>query len=275
MAFSVNTNANAFAALRTLTRTNTALEEVQRRITTGLKVSSAKDGAADFAIAQNLRADLAGLNAVDGSLDRAQSEADVALAAGEAVSDLLIELRELAVAGADQGLDSTSRRALNDEFLQIRDQINSIVNEANFNGRNLLTGDNLVAITNDTGTSTISSNFGNLTTSSLSLASSNLLTGASSQASASANAVSAIDAALATVNSTLSEIGAVSRRLEIQQTFSRRLSDAITTGIGNIIDANLAEEAARLQALQVQQQLGLQALSIANQGPSAILSLFN
>ena len=105
MAFSVNTNAGALQALRNLNSTNATLGITQNRINTGLEVASARDGAATFGIAQNLRADIAGLNSVSASLDRALSSIDVALAAGEAVSDLLIDLRELAVAAADTGLD--------------------------------------------------------------------------------------------------------------------------------------------------------------------------
>ena len=116
MAFSVNTNAGAFAALQNLNKTNAQLKTTQTQINTGLKVSSAKDDAATFAIAQKLRSDVSGLNAVKSSLDRATSTIDVAIAAGEAVSDLLIELKEKAVAAKDSGLDTASRESLNNDF---------------------------------------------------------------------------------------------------------------------------------------------------------------
>lgn len=116
MAFSVNTNAGALFALQNLTKTNSQLDTVQSRINTGLKVASAKDNAAVFAIAQGQRADLAGLESVKSSLDRASSSVNVALAAAEAVSDLLIELKAKATAAADPGADAASRTALNDEF---------------------------------------------------------------------------------------------------------------------------------------------------------------
>ena len=158
MAFSVNTNAAAFSALQNLNATSVRLDKVQTQINTGLKVASAKDDGAVFAIAQTLRADVSGLRAASSSIDRALSTIDVALAAGEAVSDLLIELKEKAVAAKDSGLDTSSRNSLNDDFTQLRDQINSIVNNATFNGTNAVRngGTAIVAITNGDGTATIS-----------------------------------------------------------------------------------------------------------------------
>lgn len=275
MAFSVNTNAGALEALRNLNSTNTRLSITQNRINTGLEVGSARDDAATYAIAQNLRADIAGLNSVRGSIDRAQSSIDVALAAGEAVSDLLIDLRELAVAASDAGLDSTSRTALNDEFTQTRDQINSIVNEATFNGTNAVVGttngQSIVAITNDTGTSSISIAPVDLTLTGLQLASTTI---SGSTGADATTAVTTLDNAISTVNTALSNLGAGAIRLDLQANFTQSLSDSIEVGIGNLVDADLARESAELQALQVQQQLGLQALSIANQAPQSVLSLF-
>eukprot|EP00747_Dinoflagellata_sp_TGD_P180006 gnl/TRDRNA2_/TRDRNA2_31747_c0_seq2.p2 gnl/TRDRNA2_/TRDRNA2_31747_c0~~gnl/TRDRNA2_/TRDRNA2_31747_c0_seq2.p2 ORF type:complete len:192 (-),score=35.93 gnl/TRDRNA2_/TRDRNA2_31747_c0_seq2:20-595(-) len=158
MAFSVNTNAGAFAALQNLNKTSSGLQTVQSRINTGQKVSTAKDDAATFAIAQKLRGDVAGLNAVKSSLDRASSTVDVAIAAGEAVSDLLIELKEKAVAAKDSGLDTASRNSLNNDFNQLRSQITSIVDNAEFNGTNVVKsgGGAVVAITSDDGGNKIS-----------------------------------------------------------------------------------------------------------------------
>jgi len=273
MAFSVNTNAGAFAALQNLNSTSNSLNTVQSRINTGLKVASAKDNAAVFSIAQKLRADVSGLNAVKSSLDRATSTIDVAVAAGEAVSDLLIELKEKAVAAKDSGLDSASRTALNDEFTQLRDQITSIVDNAEFNGTNAVDGSSaIVAITNGDGSNTIS-----ISAQNLSLGGSTVTVASSTSISSAANASSAvalIDASITNVNTSLSALGAGAKRLELQQSFVGKLSDTIEVGIGNLVDADLAKESASLQALQVKQQLGLQALSIANQAPSTVLGLF-
>ncbi|WP_374764539.1 flagellin [Yunchengibacter salinarum] len=274
MSFSINTNPSALSALRQLNDTTGQLNTTQTRINTGQEVSSAKDNAAVFQIAQNLRSDLSGLKSVQGSLDRAQSTADVAIAAGEAVSDLLIQMKEKAVAAADGGLDSTSRAALDRDFTELRDQITTIVGEASFNGTNAVEsgGDNIIAITNDTGTNTIS-----VAAQDLSLGGGNVTVGATDDISTSANAatqVTNLEASISNVNSALSSLGSFSQRVELQQEFSTRLSDSIETGVGNLVDADLAKESANLQALQTKQQLGLQALGIANQAPQTITSLF-
>jgi len=274
MAFSVNTNAGAFLALQSLNQTNSQLETTQRRINTGLKVESAKDDAATYAIAQNLRSDIAGLNAVKSSLDRAISTLDVAVAAGEAVSDLLTELKEKAVSAKDTGIDSASRDALNDEFVELRDQITSIVENAEFNGANAVdgSGTDIVAITDDSGSNTIT-----IASQDLTLGGGTVTLSATQEISSAAlasTAVATISASAANVTSALSALVAGSTRLEIQREFVGKLSDTIEVGIGNLVDADLAKESANLQALQVKQQLGLQALSIANNSPSAVLTLF-
>ena len=274
MAFSVNTNAGALFALQNLNKTSNQLSTVQSRINTGLKVASAKDDAATFAIAQTLRGDVSGLNAVKSSLDRSQSTIDVAIAAGEAVSDLLIQLKEKAVAAKDSGLDTASRTSLNNDFGQLRDQITSIVTNAEFNGTNVVKsgGSAITAITNDTGSNTIT-----IAAQDLSLGGGKVTITATQSigtATTAAAAVTAIEASIANVNTALSELGSGANRLELQGNFVNQLSDAIEVGIGNLVDADLASESANLQALQVKQQLGLQALSIANQAPSTVLSLF-
>jgi len=274
MAFSVNTNAGAFAALQNLNKTTSSLNTVQTQINTGLKVASSKDNAATFAIAQKLRGDVAGLNAVKSSLDRATSTIDVALAAGEAVSDLLIELKEKAVAAKDSGLDTASRTALNNDFTQLRDQITSIVSNAEFNGTNVVSngGSAITAITNDDGSNTIT-----VAAQDLSLTGSNVsitTTTEISTSGAASAAVANIESSIANVNTALSALGSGANRIELQSSFVNKLSDSIEVGIGNLVDADLAKTSAQLQSLQVKQQLGLQALSIANQAPGTVLSLF-
>ncbi|WP_262691433.1 flagellin [Kordiimonas aestuarii] len=274
MTFSVNTNAAALSALQNLNKTATGLERVQTEINTGYKVASSKDNAAVFAIAQSLRADVAGFRAATGSIDRALSTIDVAIAAGEAVSDLLIEMKEKAVAAKDSGLDTASRSSLNNDFTQLRSQISSIVDNAEFNGTNAVAagGDDIVAITNDTGSSTFTIQAQNLSLSGT------VVTLTSSQSIGSATAagsvVTAIESSIANVNDSLSSLGAGARRLELQKEFVNKLKDTVEVGIGNLVDADMAKASANLQSLQVKQQLGLQALSIANQAPQAVTSLF-
>ena len=274
MTFSINVNASALDALRNLNNTSKQLETTQTHINTGLKISSAKDNAAVFSIAQKLRGDLKGLNAVKQSLDRGISTVDVALAAAGAISDLLLEMKEKAVAAADQGLDTISRNALSQDFTALRDQITTIVENATFNGTNLIDGgtDAIVAITNADATQTLTVSHQTLTLSStnIPITTSQAI---STQASASA-AVGDITTAINNLNAALTRLGSGSTALEQNRAFAGKLADVIEVGIGNLVDADMAKESANLQALQVKQQLGVQALSIANQSPQAILSLF-
>ena len=275
MAFSVNTNVGALSALQNLNSTNRQLEVTQGRINTGLKVASAADDGATFAIAQTLRSDVAGLNAVKSSLDRATSTLDVAIAAGESISDLLNELKEKAVAAKDSGLDTASRASLNSDFGQLRDQITSIIENAEFNGTNIVdgSGNNVVAITSANGGNTITVAGQDLTLSSTNIT---LASDASISTAALASAVvDTLSVSIENVTSALSTLGAGATRLDIQSSFIGKLSNTIEIGIGNLVDADLAKEAANLQAQQVRQQLGLEALSIANQAPGAVLGLFS
>lgn len=279
MSFSINTNAGALFALQSLSKTNSELNTVQSRINTGLKVGSAKDNAAVFAIAQGQRADLAGLDSVKGSLDRASSSLNVALAAAEAVSDLLIELKAKASAAADPGADAASRTALNDEFKNLIAQINTVVDNAEFNGVNAVKNGGasiqaLVATPDGSGTAATYS----ITIAATDISASSGLALTTGQvitsAAAASTALTTITAAESTLNTFLSSLGAGAKRVDIQRAFTDKLSDAIEIGIGNLVDADLARESANLQSLQVKQQLGLQALSIANQAPGSVLALF-
>ena len=275
MTNSVHTNTSAAIALQNLSRTNDRLGDVQSRISTGLKVQGAKDNAAIWAIAQQQRADVGALSAVKQSLDRATSIADVALSAGESVSDLLNQLKEKVVAAKDSSLKSQSRELLNADFQALLKAIGSAVENAMFDGGNILNG----SLT--TGISFLAnadaSSFVTLSAKNLSLggaiielsATDSLLT-----LTGADQALTRLDNSISQLNVALGEIGAQAKQIEAHNTFVSKLSDTLESGIGNLVDADLAKESARLQALQVQQQLGAQSLSIANQAPQIILSLF-
>lgn len=413
---SVNTNYGALVALQSLNQTTRELAEVQQRINTGLKVSSAKDNGAVFAIAEGQRARVASLGAVQDGIDRATSVIDVGLSAGEAIGDILKQLKDKAVAAQANDLSQDQRDALQADFNALRNQIDQIANAATFNGSNLVNGTNVggasafSVLTSDIGGSSgayelagatlvdgdsqpysvhadletasgldfsggdsqlrfsITSADGSTTTTlnvdltsgqtiqefidsvasqtggrvtaefdaetgdlslhaneefnvsyyegdtltdddgvfgagttgadmtgSAGTVGSNQLTvsgfdfrlGSAGQALATltsaldistaaggAAASDAIDTALTALNKDLATLGAQSKALEVQKSFLGKLSDSIEAGIGNLVDADLAKESARLQALQVKQQLGAQALSIANSAPSIVLSFF-
>jgi flagellin len=268
---SVNTNVGAMVALQNLNATNADLMTVQNRINTGKKIASAKDNGAIWAIAQNQRATSGSLNAVKDSLQRSQSTVDVAIAGGEAVSDLLLQMKEKALAASDSSLDTASRTALNDDFNAMRDQIAKSVSNATFNGVNMIsaTGTTIAALANDDGSSKIT-----VQAQDLSLAGISLDTGSiSTQATAEAM-IATVGAAITTVSTALSKMGTGSKSLGAHLTFIGKLQDSIDAGVGNLVDADLAKESARLTSLQTKQQLGVQALSIANSSSSGLLSLF-
>jgi len=272
MSFSVNTNAGAFAALQNLNATQSALNQTQSRINTGLKVASAKDNAAIYSIAQSMRGDLAELRAVHDSLNRGGQILDVAMAAGESISDLLIEMKEKAVAARDTSLDATSRSALAEEFLELRNQINAIALNAEFDGINLVmqtSTDTTVLSGKDGATITMSAHPIEAIVLQFGQPDANL-----DSASNAAASVGYLEDGIDLVNQALSDFGATAKRIDRLIEFNSKLSDGIETGIGNLVDADMAKESANLQAFQTKQQLGLQALGIANQAPQAVLSLF-
>jgi len=272
MTTSIHTNTSAMIALQNLNRTNEQLAATQSRVNTGLKVQGARDNAAVWAVAQGQRADRGSLEAVTTSLNRATSIADVSLAAGEQISDILLELKQKATAAADPSASAATRTSYNDEFQALLSSIDSFANNAIFDGANILDGSattTLNFLASADGAETIALDRQNLTVAGLSL------TGTTLTSQANANtALAAVNAAITTSSARLAELGAQSKQIERHTTYVGKLSDALEAGIGNLVDADLAKESARLQALQVQQQLGVQALSIANQAPQVILSLF-
>jgi len=273
---SVNTNVGAMTALQNLNATNTELSNTQTRINTGLRVASAKDNGAIWAIAQNQRATSQSLNAVKDSLQRGQSTVDVAISAGETVSDLLLQMKEKALAASDVTLDTNSRVALNNDFVSLRDQVSKVVNNAEFNGANMLKGvspTNIAALANADGTATITvvAQPMDLGTGALAALSSTDSIGTQTLAF---NMIASLNQSIINVSTALSSLGTGSKSLASHLTFISKLQDTVDAGIGNLVDADLAKESAKLQALQTKQQLGMQALSIANQAPQALMSLF-
>ena len=271
---SVNVNVGAMIALQNLNKTNQDLSTTQNRINTGMKVASAKDNGSIWAIAQGQRAELGALNAVSQSLDRGTSAVDVAMAAGETVSDLLVQMKEKALAATDETLTTSSREALAEDFEALRDQISSVVANAEFNGVNLLdtgaTGFEALADASGTQRLTVAAEV-------MALGGTIVSVGASQSITTMSDASTALDDvndSIAAVSAALARMGTKSKALETHSTFVGKLQDALEAGVGNLVDADLAKESAKLQALQTKQQLGVQALGIANQAPQMLLGLF-
>jgi len=274
MSLSVNTNVGAMMALQNLNATNMELSQTQNRINTGKKVASVKDNGAIWAMAQGQRANSQSLNAVRDSLNRGSSGIDVAIAGGEAVSDLLVQMKEKALAASDTSLDTASRTALNEDFTALRDQISKAVANADFNGVNLLkTGATAIAaLANADGSSklTVAAEIMALGGSIVTVAA----TGTIGTVTTAAAMITTLNTSISNTSAALARLGTKSKAYEMHTTFIGKLQDSLDAGVGNLVDADLAKESAKLQALQTKQQLGVQALSIANQTPQTIMSLF-
>jgi flagellin len=268
---SINTNSGAMIALQNLNSTNAELQVTQQRINTGKKVGNAKDNGAIWAMAKNQSTTANSLNAVKDSLQRGQSTIDVALAAGDTVTDLLGKMKEKALAASDTSLNTASFNALVSDFNSLRDQITKAVTNAKFNGVSIADGSTtkLTFLANADGSGfTVNSK-------TLSLVGLGLTAGSTfATAAAAKTMITTVSNALGTATNKLASLGTSSTGLDTHLTFVGKLQDSLDAGVGNLVDADLAKESAKLQSLQTKQQLGIQALSIANQSSSSILSLF-
>jgi flagellin len=275
MTIGVHTNKSALTALQNLNKTNDDLADVQNRVNTGLQIANAKDNAAVWAIAQGQRADIGALGAVKMSLQRAQSISEVSATAGETISDLLVELKSKVVAAMDTSLDTASRTALDSDFKSLLRQITQVSNNAQFDGANLLDGSipaNIQFLANADATNKIT-----LSTQNMSLGGVNITVPSSASITTvplATGILAQLNTSISNVNQALGNLGSQGKQIEAHLGFVSKLTDVLETGVGNLVDADLAKESARLQALQVQQQLGAQALSIANQAPQIVLQLF-
>ncbi|QSF55577.1 flagellin [Brevundimonas fontaquae] len=269
---SVNTNYGAAVALQSLNKTNSELERTQNRINTGMKVSSAKDSGAIFAIATSQRASASAQDSVRSSIQRGQSIVDVALAAGDTITSALEEMKGLAVSIA--GSTGAAKTSYENEFAALGQEIKSALDGASFDGVNLLktasTGGTAVNVRIGTG-ATDTKTIGIATD----LSANTDLAKFTAATPAVADFTSAnVDLVMTAVTTALSTLGTQSKSLGRTVSFVNKLQDSLEAGVGNLVDADLAKESARLTALQTKQQLGVQALSIANQGSSILLSLF-
>ena len=271
---SVITNASALVALQNLNATAQHLSDTQNRISTGLKVASAKDNGAIWAIAQNQRSNISALDQVKDSLNRAQSTVDVAVSAGQSISDLLNQMKAKALAATDTTLDVNSVTALANDYKALRDQIGKIVANADFNGANMIKtgGISVFALANASGSSKLTVAAVNLGLGGGTVA---VTAAATFTTSATASAQMAlVNTSITNVNAAVAKLGTGSTAIQTHLAFIGKLQDTLTTGVGNLVDADVAKESANLTALQTKQQLGVQALSIANQAPQFLLSLF-
>ncbi|WP_426043548.1 flagellin [Caulobacter sp. DWR3-1-2] len=268
---SINTNAGAMIALQNLNSTNSELQTTQQRINTGKKVGNAKDNGAIWSMAKMQSTTSQSLNAVKDSLQRGQSTIDVGLAAGDTITDLLGKMKEKALAASDTSLNTSSFNALVSDFTSLRDQITKAATNAKFNGVSLVDGTTtkLQFLSNSDGVA-YTVNAKTLSLVGLGLTATSSFT----TAAAAKTMIATMTTAMTTATNKLANLGTSSVGLDMHLTFVGKLQDSLDAGVGNLVDADLAKESAKLQSLQTKQQLGVQALSIANQTPQSILSLF-
>lgn len=255
---SLLTNTSAMTALQTLQTTNKNLATTQNRIATGERVSSASDNAAYWSISTGMKAQNSALSAVKDSLGFGAAVVDTAYTGLEEAIKLTEQIFAKWVAYEQGGVDTA---ALDAEITQLTEQVEAIATAADFEGQNLLvTGGDLTVVsgyTKGTGTTTLAVTAFDL----------------AGEVGGITNAATA-ESALDEMRSAAAELGASKARIDSSLAFTSKLMDAIDRGVGALVDADMNAESARLSALQTQQQLGIQALSIANQNSQSVLSLF-
>ena len=271
---SILTNNSAMVALQTLKSINSNLAKTQDQISTGKDIASAKDNSAIWAISKIMESDVSGFKAVSDSLSLGESTVAVALAGAEQITNLLNEIKEKVVAATGENVDYTKLTA---DVTELTNQVTSIVNASQFNGMNLLNDDGvdltvLSSIDRDSSGGVTAANITVTAidfTSNLDLSDIDVTDATNAEAS-----ITAIETHIQTAVDGAAALGASAKRISDQSAFVGKVMDAMKSGIGALVDADMEEASARLQALQTQQQLGVQALSIANQAPQTILSLF-
>jgi flagellin len=270
---SVNTNIGAMTALQSLNRTNDALATVQKRVSTGFRVADAKDDGGAFAVAQSVRGDVAGLTAANEQLGGLKGVVDVTLQGLGQVSKTMVELRTVLTRLADGTINDEQRDQYEQQYDQLKTQVERFIDDATYNGRTLLSidvaagGGDIVTIRNEQGTT--------LTLAAFDGATDFVVDAAPADATTAQTAITGNWTSInQVINDAMNRLGSDARYIDSQVGYNRDKLDAIEGGLGALIDADIAKEAARLQALQIRQQLGTQTLSITNQAPQALISLF-
>lgn len=291
---SILTNNGAMVALQTLKGINESLNTTQNEISTGKTINSAKDNAAVWAISKVMESDVAGFKAVSDSLSLANGVVTNARNAAETVGKLIDQIKGKIVSAQDGNQD---RATLQKDVDDLKKQITKTVSASQFSGINLVNGSTITDVDDGAGgtvngfkaLASLDRASGSLTASSIEID----LTGTDLTLAGGLAALDAIDlsdlamtpadfqtaldtaeAALKTAVDVASKFGTANKRIEIQSDFISKLSDSMVSAIGAVVDTNMEEASARLKALQTQQQLGVQSLSIANNAPQSLLALF-
>jgi flagellin len=278
---SINTNSGAVVALQSLNRTNAQLDVAQKRVSTGFRVADARDDGGAFAVAQKVRGDIAGVTSANEQLGAAKGLIDTTLSGLNRISETLASVRGVMVKLADQNVTGTLRTSYESQYAQLRSQVATFVNDSTYNGVSLLgtsavgggtaaAGTSITVIRNEIG-GTLSLAGQAINALDLSVTPADAAAATTYLTDTSATGLGALEGR---VNAALNQYGNMSRVLTNQIGFNKDKIDALESGLGSLIDADIAKEAARLQSLQIRQQLGATALSAANSAPQFLLSLF-
>jgi flagellin len=272
---SINTNAQSLIALQNLNTTNAQMSAVQKRVSTGYRVADAKDDGGAFAVAQAVRSDVAGVIAVGEQLGGVKGVLETTFASLSVVSDTMKQIRAVLTRLADAAISTDQRNTYEDQYELLAKQVKDFIGDATYNGRTLLStdaaasGGDITAIRNEGGgTFTIAAVDGDT----LEITSTAPGSATAAQAFiASSGTFDVVDVALSTA---LNKFGASMAFVDNQITYNSKKVDAMEDGLGALVDADLAKESSTLEALKVRQQLGVQTLGLANQGPQVLLGLF-
>ena len=268
----IHTNPGSLVAQAAFRTINRNLNMVSKRVNTGFRVADARDDASTFAVAQGLRGDVKQLEAVSSTLSRAIGVAEVGLSSAEVVSNLVQDVAAKITQMSNDSLSATERAAFEADLVALTNQITNAIAQATFSGKNVLTeGTNAVFLADTSGT-TLSIRGQNLDADNATMIAA--VVAAVTNAATGATAQTALGVFEDALNTSLGELGADVKGVEIQQELIALRISATVKGIGALVDADLAAESSRLQALQAQQQLAVQAINIANAAPSVLLALF-
>ncbi|WP_235962104.1 flagellin N-terminal helical domain-containing protein [Falsiroseomonas selenitidurans] len=295
---SINTNSGALVALQALNRTNDEMAVTQKRVSTGLRVADAKDDGAAYAVAQQVRADMSALTSANEQLGGSKGILDTTLAGLKKVSDSMTEIKGVLEKLGDSRVTGDERDGYNQQFSALVNKVNRFLGDATYNGSTLITTDDLAgtditAVRNERGDGyTITAvDAADLTfddavnvteagttadadyTAALTAEEARAMLGSADDA-ASLGTNKLFSTVQTAVNNAMNQFGSDSKYVDAQVSYNKEKLDALEGGLGALIDADLAKESARLQSLQIRQQLGTQSLSMANQAPQALLSLF-
>ena len=271
---SIITNIGAQVALQSLNKTQDELAVTQKRISTGLRVADSRDDGAAFAVAERVRGEMAATTSANEQLGGAKGLLDVTRSSLENVSSSLNKLKEIVVKLADGAITTEQRSQYQTQAKELTNNVKAFITDANYNNRNMIGtgGTDVKVVINSTGGNYSVAAFDAVTNIYNQVSGANAYT--QGDAAASLTMTGKIGTAVTNTLTTLNTFGSYSNYVDTQISFNKKKMDAQESGMGALIDADLAKESAKLQSLQIRQQLGGQALGIANQSPQVLVSLF-